>query len=168
MDNNFDPMDKGILIMSYGAEKKKFEGAREAIEKLYMLCHQPKGNAFSQLQQFRKLTPIMINYILFLQKIIDGYTETYDRLVEKMSANNRKKWTPEEDELLVEIVAQGEQSISEVALTFGRTPGAISTRVSYLVGIKKVSKEIAGRFIGYLDGRHVEGIINGTVRKEIT
>lgn len=168
MDNNIDPMDKGMLLVNYDAEKKKFEGAGEAIKKLNMLCHQPKGTAFSQLQQFRKLTPIIINYILFLQKLNDGYSETYDRMVEKMKANNRKKWTSEEDELLVEIVARGEQSISEVALIFGRTPGAISTRVSYLVGIKKVSEEIAGRFTGYLDGRHVEGIINGTVRKEIT
>ena len=106
MDNNFDPMDKGIQIINYGAEKKKFEGSRETIEKLYILCNQPKGNAFSQLQQFRKLTPIMINYILFLQKIIDGYTETYDRMVEKMSANNRKKWNQKKMNFLLKLLRE--------------------------------------------------------------
>lgn len=52
-------------------------------------------------------------------------------------------------------------------LMFGRSAGAIATRVSYLVGIKKVSEEVAGKFVGYLDGKHVEGVINGTVRKDI-
>ena len=167
MDKNFDPLKHGIALINLGAEEGKIKGAPEAIEKLSELCHQPKGNAFSQLQQFRKMVPIILNYIIWQKKIIDRYTKIYDQMVAKMSAKHRKKWTPEEDELLIEIVARGEESISEVALMFGRSAGAIATRVSYLVGIKKVSEEVAGKFVGSLDGKHVEGVINGTVRKDI-
>lgn len=162
---NINPMDNGTILINYGIEAKKIAGCDEAIKKLVILCNQPKGTAFSQIQQFRKLVPILINYIRFQAKLIDGYTKTYDRMTDKQAEKSRKKWTQEDDELLIEIVARGDTSINEVSLIFGRTPGAISTRVSYLVGIKKISESVAGKFTGYLNGGYVEGIINGTVRK---
>lgn len=165
MDNSFDPTDINVLLLNFKEEKKKLDGLQDAIVKLSMLCNQPHGTAFSQIQQFRKLVPKILNLILFQAKIIDGLEESFDRIVNNMSKNNGKKWTREEDDLLIEIVARGELTIAEIAITFGRTPSAITTRVSYLVGIKRVSEEIAGRFTGYLDGRSVEGFIKGTVRK---
>ena len=55
--------------------------------------------------------------------------------------------------------------IGVVASLFGRTPSAIASRVSYLVGIERVSQEIAGRFVGTLNGQHIHGMIDGELQK---
>ena len=37
---------------------------------------------------------------------------------------------------------------------------------AFLVGIRKLSQEIAGRFIGVIDGKEVEGYIDGVLQKQ--
>lgn len=77
---------------------------------------------------------------------------------------NGKRWLDDEDILLIERVAAGD-SIQKIANTFGRTPLAVSGRVSHLVGIKRITEEIAGRIEGYLNGTEIEGVFVGRIRK---
>ena len=87
------------------------------------------------------------------------------RANDKTSERSHKKWSSIEDEQLIDAVSKGDSSIIELSCVFGRSPSAIKSRVSYLVGIKRVSSEIAGRFIGTINGASIEGNIRGQLTK---
>lgn len=90
MDKNFEPLKHGIALINLDAEEGKIKGAPEAIEKLSKLCHQPKGNAFSQLQQFRKMVPIILNYIIWQQKLLMDIQKSTIKWWRKCRRNTEK------------------------------------------------------------------------------
>lgn len=67
--------------------------------------------------------------------------------------------------MLIEEVC-GDTSIHELSLMFGRTPSSIKTRVSTLVGLERISQEVAGRFIGKINGDDANADIEGIVLKK--
>ena len=119
-----------------------------------------------EIRVYRKYVPVLINYAYQQQSLIDGFNETLDRYEGKTKANNNKRWTPEEDLVLIDEVAEGKATILELSTMMGRTPASIKTRVSHLVGLKRLSQEGAGRFVGTIDGVDMDGCINGTLYKE--
>lgn len=140
------------------------QNGRSAAYKLARLISNPPKNVHKQLQMFRSLSKQVINYQFLYQDIVDMMGEQQERLVNGMSDRARKRWTDKEDEALVEYASQ-DKSLTDIALMLGRTPGAIQTRLSYLVGINKTTAAVAGRFVGWLNGEHVEGDIDGVVSK---
>ena len=111
-----------------------------------------------RLAQIKLWDEILINKLLSeLNRVSDGYAE-----------RGRKRWTTEEDELLIEMAARDGINIIDLATAFGRTTGAITTRISYLVGVNRINTRVAGRFIGWLNGEQVEGDIDGTLSKTTT
>lgn len=122
-------------------------------------------NPYAQIKLFRNLLRRAGMQITMQNDLIDKLLLENDRATDGIGERGRKRWTQQDDELLIEMAAQEDTTIIDLSKQFGRTPGAIQSRISRLVGIKKLSAEIAGRFIGTLNGEFVEGNIDGIVRK---
>lgn len=139
--------------------------AAKIIMKITALQSNPKGNAFIQLKEWKKLGDDIIKYFYSYGNVLDKVATTQKDFEKGASRNNNKRWTDKEDELLIEMVCDESVNPYELASTFGRSIPAIKSRVSKLVGTKRLSSEVAGHFIGMLDGELVEGHIDGKVYK---
>ena len=146
-----------------GFESK--EEMSETIKTVTKLLKKPKGTAFIQLLQWRKIGAKMLLMLKMQKMMVDAAENTMKRVNDKTCERSHKKWTEIEDEQLINAVCNESSSIIDIACLFGRSPAAIKTRVSYLVGIKRVSSDIAGKFIGTLNGADIQGDIKGKLTK---
>lgn len=124
-----------------------------------------RPNMAKEIQAYRKFVPVLIDYVLQQQKVVSGFEKMFARMETDSEDKKGQRWCEAEDNLLVELVCQG-MSMLELSTTLGRTPSSIKTRLSRLVGTKRVSQDVVGRFIGYIDGNYTEGSVQGTVYKE--
>lgn len=138
---------------------------QRAINELLKTIHE-KPNVSKELHSYRKYVPLLIKYCEFLDKFSNVTAKTIQRIESGCEDRKYERWSDEEDALLIELVCS-DRSIVEVSAAMGRTIPSIKTRVSKLVGIKRITQDVAGRFIGYIDGKSSECIINGTVTKQI-
>lgn len=77
--------------------------------------------------------------------------------------NAKLPWTAEEDEALIEFRSRG-NSILELSHNLLRSPAAIATRISYLVGIPR--EDVVDAYIeGTLNGTPVTGDFHGKVAR---
>lgn len=166
---DYDPTDRGVAIFNYdrvtdqiGTKGQIFDRSREIFE----LIHAPKGSPFNQLQKWKKLGAWMLEYCQHQNRMVQMSQEQIARFGQESKGNNNKRWTDEEDELLVDWACKDDVSLLEMSTVFGRTPTAIKSRLTHLVGIRKLSQEIAGRFIGDLDGVRIEGNLKGTLLRQ--
>lgn len=132
--------------------------------KLYNLCESPKGSAFHQLQQFRKMVPDLIKAYCEASELNQNFSKQFDRILEKTEKNKNKRWTEEEENWLIDLVVN-DTPIIDISTAMGRSPSAIKSKVSNLVGLKRISQNIAGKFFGTINGEEVTGLIKGTVCK---
>lgn len=137
-----------------------------AVEAAQVLMNPPRG-AHNQIKKLQNLVFRLTQVKLWDEILINRMLSELNRLSDGYAERSRKRWTQEEDEMLIEMAARDEVNVLDLTRTFGRTAGAITTRISYLVGIQKMSTRVAGRFIGWLDGEQVEGEIDGTLSKEV-
>lgn len=117
------------------------------------------------LRIFRKYVPVVMDNYRILQEVNTAAMKETDRAVNATTQKKNKRWTPEEDDALVNLAAEPENTTMRIAVTMGRTPGAVQTRISQLVGIGRISQAVAGRFIGTIDGEYAECTIDGEVMK---
>ena len=136
-----------------------------AVAALAKLISHPRCNAHRQLQLFRKYSYDIIQYHFMYQDLVDAVNTEHDRILGKAD-RSRKRWTQEEDSLLVELACKDDSTSMTIAIQLGRTPGAVQTRLSYLVGINRISSHIAGRFVGWLNDEYVDGEIDGTLTQD--
>lgn len=129
------------------------------------LTHQ-SGNSFAYIKKLRELLYRTCQLHLVTRQILDKALMELDRYEDGYADQSRKRWTEEEDEALIERAACDDSTPIQLAQEFGRSPGAITSRISYLVGIKRVSSKVAGRFIGRIDGQEVEADIDGVLTKK--
>lgn len=141
-------------------------GVGKILSDIYMSIVEPPKGAFKQISLYRALLKRAGLLIMALQDCNESFMKEIDRLGAGIGDQGRKRWTQEEDELLIEAATDGTKNIIDLSKAFGRTPGAIQSRITKLVGIKRLSAEVAGRFIGTINGEFVEGDIDGTLRKE--
>lgn len=71
-----------------------------------------------------------------------------------------------EDSALIELTADEKETLASIAVTLGRSPQPVASKVSQPVGVRKMSRNVAGRLIGTFNGAQIEGDLNGTVRLE--
>lgn len=129
-----------------------------------LICNNKGVNPYMQLQTFRKFVPKLINKCFFYEAVADYSFEQIDRLLNGIDVNKNKRWEPEDEEALIEMVCADVNDV-EIAVRFGRSIPAIKTKVSQLVGIGRLDKKVAGRFIGNIDGEYKECMIDGTVTR---
>lgn len=153
-------------VALYSAEKlKKACGGRrprEVVEETLEALAHPKNTAW-QLKVLRKNARVLCDVCVVLSETLDDAVRESHRLRGELSARHRKRWTKAEDEALVEMASQEGATAAGLAAIFGRSPQAIATRLSELVGIERTKQTVLGRFVGTIGGAHVEGQAEGTV-----
>ena len=160
MDNPLKNEYNGIIGIAEEDSIPKDE-IHAAIIKLQDVIHQ-RPTLSKELQIYRKYVPTIIKLIYLKESIIDGYMKTFERYIVESEARKNKRWTDGEDEFLVDMVCN-DTPILEISLALGRTPASIKTRLTRLVGVKRISKNVAGKFIGKIDGILTECNIEGTI-----
>lgn len=167
MKYDYDPMSNHIIAVNDEEIKGHTASQRKSkMVEIMNLVQQPSGTPFIQLKKWRELGKWMLEDLKVQNKIHEGYIETVNRISEKIDANANKRWTAEEDEMLIEFVTDEEITPLEVATILGRTPAAINARVSKLVGINRIDQKVAGHFLGYINGEKTEGSIEGIVSRK--
>lgn len=122
------------------------------------------GNVAQRLRGYRKWTEVLIGHVLALSQLNADLIAEQEHLRTGKGDQSGRRWTDEQDEALVEMACDPDASMIKIALTMCRTPGAVASRLSYLVGVSKVSRHVVGRITGYLDGELVSGVFDGEVR----
>ena len=125
-------------------------------------CERPKS-IIAELNIYRKYIPIMIRAYCVQSEVMKKATTQVNRCTEIEYDRGNKRWTNEEDETLINLVCDGKENIHRISTILGRSPGAIQSHVSYLVGRKRLTQEVAGKFIGMIDGKSAEAEICGKV-----
>ena len=146
--------------------EKEMAMAKEAAIKIYAVLKERPKSIIVELNTYRKYCPLLINLLCDLSDINKAACKENKRIHNKTQERANKKWTKEEDEMLINYLCDHNSSLTEIAAIFGRSPTAISSHVSNLVGRKRISQEVAGRFIGYIDGEEKESDIVGTIYKK--
>jgi hypothetical protein len=143
----------------------KYVEDNNVVVKLRILCTTPKGSAFQQLQQFRKLVPELIKAYYEQNELACGGKKQLDRVIANTEQNRGRRWTEEEENWLIDLVVS-DTPILEISTIMGRSASAITNKVSKLVGLQRISQQIAGKFFGTINGETVVGEIEGTVQKK--
>ena len=156
------PADIG-LIKAPGFERDELVNAFMKIAKVTV--ERPKS-IIVEVNTYRKYIPIVLDAYIRMCEGVRKATMLHDRATDIDYDRSHKRWTPEEDNALIDEVCCDDMNIHKLSTMFGRSPGAIKTHISELVGRKRISQEIAGRFIGIVDGEQIDAEINGTVYKK--
>lgn len=143
-------------------EESKAEIQR-AINQLLKTIHE-RPQVSKELMTYRKYVPVLLNYCEFLDKFSNTTARTIERIESDCEERKYERWSAEEDEALIELVCS-DRTLIETSAVLGRTIPSIKARVSKLVGIKRITQEVAGRFVGYANGESVDCQINGTIFK---
>lgn len=126
---------------------------------------QERPTLIEELRVYRKYVPAIVKYCRGIDKLNEQLLTHFERYENGAIDKKYQRWTEEEDNALIELVCAEDMGILELSTTMGRTPSSIKTRISKLVGIRRLSKEVAGRFIGNIDGEYTECQIDGIVTK---
>ena len=154
----------GVLLCKSQDQMVDGKDVGWAIAQIELMKYQ-KPNFMKEMNTYRKYIPLLIAYCRQMDQLAKAYQELFDRYESDSISKKGQRWTDEEDELLIEL-ATTNMSMLELSTTMGRTPSSIKTRLSVLVGKERLSQEIAGKFLGLLNGNIVDGEISGILYKE--
>ena len=158
--------EKGIAVESPHTESVEGKPIAQAWYALWAILDNRPKTIIEEVRVYRKYVPVLLNYVKDANKHIKIEQTKNRRLVGIDHERANKRWSKQEDELLINLVCEEKHNIHKLSAIFGRSPQAIQSRISELVGVRKLSQEIAGRFIGQIDGETVNGNISGTIYKE--
>ena len=82
--------------------------------------------------------------------------------------NSMRRWTPDEDEKLLELATNGVFTTRDIASALSRTPSSVQNRLSVLFGRERKSKPVSGRFEGIINDQETTAKVVGRVYKEET
>lgn len=156
------PEDIG-LVKAPGFEREEL---LDAFTKLGNTIAKRPKSIIVEVNTYRRYLPIILDAYIRMCEAVRKTNMVYDRATDIQYARGNKRWTSDEDNELIEQVCREDINIHKLSAIFGRSPGAIKTHISELVGRKKISQEIAGRFIGMIDGELTDAKINGTIYKD--
>lgn len=145
---------------------KDFVDGRILYQKIFKLLNESKLKPFHEIQAWRKVGKNMMTYMETVTKGINNVCKENKRLSTMKYDRGHKKWTEEEDEILIELLCDDSLTLLDVSKTLGRSISAINTRCSVLTGVERVKQKIQGKFQGKLNGMVVDGTIDGLLFKE--
>lgn len=162
--NEYNPQNDGVLLFDSNKLQTSNETA-EAFKKINMVLQNRPKSIIVELNTFRKYVPSIIKYAIQQTNIAHAAVRQNDRFVNVEEEKKHKRWTENEDKLLIDLVCEEKESMMSIATIFGRSVTAIKARLTYLVGVKRLSQQIAGKFIGTVNGEESEVQLEGTLYK---
>lgn len=166
IDEFYNPREDDILLWNVTNNPRAKEGKNSAMA-LWKQIHQNKfGNVVQEVRFYRKHIPNVLELVFLLTDGIAAANKANERFLNDSEDKKYRRWTDQEDKLLIDLVCAGDKSILEISTTLGRSVPAIKTRLSNLVGVKRISQKVAGKFIGTINGEETETSIDGIVYKE--
>lgn len=136
----------------------------KAYRELINLVIEPNQSSYIELKKYRLYVPVLLaNIIRHVNENLD-LEEENTRIRTGKSKRSNKHWTNDEDELLIDLVCS-DVSMFEIAITLGRTVPSISNRLTKLVGLNRISQQVAGKFIGTANGEEFKANLVGTIYK---
>ena len=139
---------------------------KEALRQIgKVMLHRPK-KMIQELLVYRQYVPTLIKVVVAMGDVNRGIRMQNERYEAMTAEKSHKRWTPEEDESLIETVCREDTNIHEISAIFGRSPAAIQRRITHLVGVKRLSQAVAGRFVGTIGGVETDSDISGIVYRE--
>ena len=157
--------DDGILLHKLEDYQCPDDSRKHIMALMNVIQHRPKG-AVNELRVYRQSVPYLLRFIIEQAGIIADFRKESDRFLSDSEDKRYKRWTDREDEQLIDLITRDDFSKMQIAVTLGRSVSAISNRVSFLVGRKRVSTEIAGKFFGKANGQDAELELCGTLYKQ--
>lgn len=167
-NEDYDPHQDGIQMFREDKLLLKSE-LTNACYKIDLILHERPKGVLAELNTFRKYAPLLIEAVKQAIEIKDSAVTMMKRYITDCEDKSGKRWTEEEDNILIDLITDestDKMSMFEIATTLGRTISAIKTRLSVLVGRKRLTQKVVGRFIGNIDGEDVKGNIEGIVIKD--
>lgn len=159
-NDNYRPLDDGVLM--FKTEELILRGeTNDAFLRLNDVIQRRPKSIIAEVNIYRKYVPVILKSIIQMNEIKKAAALQAERVTTDNEDKKYQRWTEQEDNLLIDLVADEKMSMLELSTTMGRTVPAIKTRLSTLVGRKRISQNIAGRFIGFIDGEHKEAEVNG-------
>ena len=137
----------------------------EAFQQLAKVSTNRPKSIVIEVNIYRRYVPMMIRAYCKQSELNKKAVMEVERCTDINYDRGNKRWTPEEDETLINLVCEGEYNIHKLSTMIGRSPGAIQSHISYLVGRKRLSQEVAGKFIGKINGEETQADIVGTIYK---
>ena len=151
-----------VLVKNPGIERPELITAVSRLE--LILSHRPKS-IVAELNTFRRYVPLILEVYLKMSEALNKSILQINRCTDIDYGRANKRWSREEDEEIIDLVCEGKMNIHQLSTIFGRSPGAIQTHISELVGRERLSQAVAGRFVGMIDGISAEADICGKVFK---
>jgi len=118
-----------------------------------------------KLQKYRQYTQLLIAAYASLSDVNEALLRAEALRLGENGARSGKRWTEDEDEALVYAACNDNATMLTLALDFNRSPGAVQSRLTYLVGVHRISRQVVGRLTGYLDGEPVKGVFEGKIER---
>ena len=119
-----------------------------------------------RLQDYRKHSTALMDLYFNLSEVNRFQSQELDVVKGGDYERARKRWTEEEDTALIEFASREDApNLMDLSLTFQRSPAAVSSRLTHLVGIRRITEALMGRITGYLNGLPVDGAFHGVVHR---
>lgn len=131
-----------------------------------LLINRPPS-ILTELKLFRKYARDLLRFVDQCDLLMKHSIEENLRYQDGGSEKHHKRWTDSEEEMLIELVCEDRFSLLQLSTMFGRTPSALKTKLSNLVGVKRLSQKVVGKLIGTVDGKETEADIDGILYKEV-
>lgn len=141
------------------------EQVNRAMDAYVFLVAKPPANVAKRLEKWRWITETLIKGYNEQGRALAAFMAALRELQGAEAEHNNKRWSKEEDDLVVEWRCQ-DFTIQRIAISLGRSPASIATRLTYLVGIKRLFINVDGKIVGSLDGDEVDGHFKGILEKE--
>ena len=151
-----------VLVKNPGIERPELITALSRLERI--LSQKPKS-IVAELNTYRRYVPLILEAYLKMSEALNKSILQIDRCTDIEYDRANRRWSREEDEEIIDRVCEGKLNIHQLSTIFGRSPGAIQTHISELVGRERLSQAVAGRFVGMIDGISAEAEICGKVFK---
>ena len=150
------------IAMTMGTDFSRDELVNAA-QRLALVSSQRPKSIVEEVRIYRKYVPIMIKAYCIQSEGMKKAAMQIWRLTDVDYDRGKKRWSKEEDEMLINLVCEGNENIHQISTILGRSPGAIQSHISFLVGRKRLTQEVAGKFIGTINGETTQAEICGTV-----
>lgn len=175
MSDQAPEIDNGLWVMDcvgFASQEKADELVKKRDEALRLVRQLESGERMpkhlkpihKRLQAYSRATSLLMEYVIHLNSVNRHLNQEYLQATEDATERARKRWTEQEDEILVSKAAEG-AGVQNIALALRRTPGAVSARISHLVGVRRISESFAGGIEGYLNGEEIKGTFVGELKR---